>query len=512
MKLLFALVSAFCLLPSASATPVTSALTGRVTSQNAPAAGVTVTVTSPALMQPRMTTTGTRGTYWIGALPPGRYEVTFSRAGLTTLTRRATIELARVARADATLDPSEDEESITSTVTTLTVSDTTEITTHFPDAMFDRLPIRRDPRSAASIAPGSFSSEAMLIDGSFVAANGIFGEEIIEEVTVIRGGLPVEYGRFGGGAITAITRSGGERFHLSLRDTMTSGDHLFESASSGRLIPERLWFFAAGWSGEGDINGLDLELSAQPGGNHNIVAEVLEDVRALRYTGVASERLTIEATADSSTLDTFSLRGTYAFGDHVLSLGGSALDTRALFVRDRLSFARWTLNAGLRYERGQDLAPRAALTYDLLGNGRHALAATYGEYDDPSIDITSIGYAMAIGSSGTARIDAFRRETEGATTNDLQLDGRYRLFDQFEFGANYTYAEEAANAWFSAEVPIGDHRFGATVLQRYLDSVHATDFAVRYAIPFPRFTLTLAGDMRDAFDSREVRFWARISL
>jgi hypothetical protein len=483
-----------------------------VTSRNEPAAGVMVTVTSPALMQPRTTTTGARGTYWIGALPPGKYEVTFSRAGLTTLTRRATLELARVTRTDAALEPSEDEESVTSTVMTLTVSDTTEITTHFPGTMLDRLPIRRDPQSAASIAPGSFFSGTMLIDGSFLAANEIFGEEIIEQVTVIRGGLPVEYGRFSGGAITAITRSGGDDFHLSLRDTMTSGDHLLETASGGRIVPERLWFFAAGWSGDRDVNGLDLELSAQPGRSHNIAAEVLEDVRALRYTGVATDRLTLEAIADSSALDTFSLRTTYAFGDHVLALGGSALDTRALFVRDRLSFARWTLNAGLRYEQGEDLAPRAALTYDLLGNGRHAFAATYGEYDDPSIDIASIGYALAIGSSGTARIDAFRRRAEGTTTNDLQLDGRYRIFDQFEFGANYTYVEEAANGWFSAEVPIGDHRFGATVLQRYLDGVHATDFAVRYAIPFPRFTLMLAGDVRDALDEREVRFWARLGV
>jgi hypothetical protein len=467
-------------------------------------------------MQPRTTTTGARGTYWIGALPPGVYEVTFSRPGLTSLTRRAIVELARVARADAALEPSEDEESVTSTVMSIGVAGTTEITTHVSDAMLDRLPIRRDPQSAALLGPGAFALPGItLIDGSFVPANKILGEEILEQVTVIRGGLPVEYDRFSGSVVTAITRSGGEDFHLSLRDTFSRGDHLFETASGGRIVPERLWFFAAGWSGDRDVNGIDLELAAQPGRNHNIVAEIIDaqsSIRSLRYTGVANDRLTFEANADSSTLDTLSLRSTYVFGDHVLAGGGSLLDSRALFVRDRFSFARWTLNAGLRYEQGEDLAPRAALTYDLRDNGRHALVATYGEYTDPALQLASIGYTMAIGSSGSARIDAFRRETAGTITNDVQVDGRYRIFDQFELGANYTYADDAANAWFSADVRIGDHRFGATMLQRYLAGDSATDLAVRYAIPFPRFTLMLASDLQDAFDERVARFWARITL
>src|SRR4051812_25606573 len=64
----------------AHATITTSAITGRVTSANTPAANVTVTATSTSMLAPRIVTTSARGTYWIGALAPGEYDITFSRA------------------------------------------------------------------------------------------------------------------------------------------------------------------------------------------------------------------------------------------------------------------------------------------------------------------------------------------------------------------------------------------------------------------------------------------------
>jgi len=521
------LFSAFCLLPSAFqtpsafATPVSSAIKGRVTSEGRAADHVLVTATSSALMHARTTMTGPRGTYWLGALPPGDYEITFSRKGLTTLTRRAVVELARVARVDASLDPSEDEESVTSTATTINVSDTTEITTHFPSALLERLPIHRDPYSAALVGPGAFTlSSVTNIDSSLMSNNEQFGEEIIEAVTVIRGGLPVEYARFHGSIVTAITKSGGEEFHVSLRDTMSSGDHVFESASGGRIVPERLWFFAAGWTGE--VDGYAIKLSAQPGARDLFAGEILDTnestLSAFRYTGFFGHRLAIESVADRmEDVDTVSAKATYVMpsssGDHILSAGGSLFEgASSFFFSDRFSISRFTVNAGVRRDDG-GFDPRVAITYDVLGTGRRAIVATYGEYNDPALRITSIGYAGAIGSSGGARIDAFRRQSPGSVIYDVQLDGRYRLFDQFEFGANYTYVDDlddTANAWVSAEFPFGDHRFGATVLERQFAESWFTDFAVRYAIPFPRFTLTLASDVMNAFDDpREVRFWAR---
>src|SRR5215212_10533989 len=97
----FALAALVLLAPPLSAAVSTSALTGRVTSGGTAVANATVTAASARLQQPRVTVTGRRGTYWLGALPPGEYEVTFASKGMQTLTRRAVVELARIARADA---------------------------------------------------------------------------------------------------------------------------------------------------------------------------------------------------------------------------------------------------------------------------------------------------------------------------------------------------------------------------------------------------------------------------
>ena len=75
LRLLFALWLA---LP-ALANITSASLTGRVVVADAPASGVTVTASSSALQHPRATMTNAHGRYWLGALPPGTYDVTFTR-------------------------------------------------------------------------------------------------------------------------------------------------------------------------------------------------------------------------------------------------------------------------------------------------------------------------------------------------------------------------------------------------------------------------------------------------
>lgn len=47
--------------------------------------------------------------------------------------------------------------------------------------------------------------------------------EFIDEVNVITGGYMPEYGRSTGGAISAVTKSGGNEFHGSIFGTWTPG-------------------------------------------------------------------------------------------------------------------------------------------------------------------------------------------------------------------------------------------------------------------------------------------------
>ncbi|HYI10655.1 MAG TPA: carboxypeptidase-like regulatory domain-containing protein [Thermoanaerobaculia bacterium] len=504
----------------ASASLPTSALTGRVTAGDAPAEGVTVTLTSTALQQPRTTATGPRGTYWAAALPPGVYDVTFSRTGMTTLTRRAVVELGRVARADARLEPSEEEDSVTSTATTISVGDTTPVTTHFTETELDRLPTGRD---VAPLAPGA-NNEEVLLDGAFRSSPAFLGEELVHEVTVFRGGLPVDEKL--PAVVHASTRSGGEELFLSLRAThaSVSGDDglLLESASGGRIIRERLWFFGAGWSGDRpmtshgtrNLRGLLFKLTAQPFAAHSVSAMYLDaeesDV-ALMHTGTYGARATTELRLnDRSTLG----KATYFLptargGDHVLTAGAG---DSALFVNDRWSRGHWTLSAGLRHE-DNDTLPRLALAYDVHQDGRRAVIATHGEYGatrvEPSIRLTTLGYAAAIGTSGTARADLVRR----GDVDELQMEARYSLFGRLDTGASLTLSDEEHRgaAWAGAQLPAGNHEAGFTLLESYEEAEGwRTGLALRYAIPISRIRLTLAAD--GFTGPRVVRFWARVRM
>jgi hypothetical protein len=354
----------------------------------------------------------------------------------------------------------------------------------------------------------------------------------------------------------------------SLRDTLSNDSgvrHLVEATTGGPVVPERLWFFAAGWSGETsprgyDVRGVNAKLHAQLGASNHLdgsytdsrvrtpFSRADDSVAWLQHTAVAGTRLTWETRAAraSAHADFLTTRASFVVptrgGDHVLTAGGTdwsdLYDLRAYFVSDRWSAARWVINAGVRYEENLHsghVLPRLAATYDLRGNGRHALAASYGEYVtalDDSARIATLGYAAALGRGGTIRADVFHRDVDAESSNALQVDGRYRMFDRFEAGATYNYddrdSSQMANAWLSAEVPLGEHEIGVTVLQRYFDAYNAprpartvspTDVAVRYAIPFSRVRLTLAADVVNVFEQgdeaeffipREVRFWVRL--
>ena len=63
----------------------TGTIQGRVAdAQGAVLPGVTVTATSPALIQPQTTVTSETGNYRFPAVPPGTYELTFELAGFNT--------------------------------------------------------------------------------------------------------------------------------------------------------------------------------------------------------------------------------------------------------------------------------------------------------------------------------------------------------------------------------------------------------------------------------------------
>lgn len=572
MRLSRALIIVLTLTGPVFADLTSSALTGRVTVGDTPADGVTITVTSRATQTSRTATTNARGSYWIGALTPGQYDVTFSRAGLTSLSRPVTIELGRIARSDARLEASDDEETVMSTVTTVSVAETTAITTHFWADELERVPLRRDVNTAAELSPFLFDGETILDDAA-VFFPSLLGEEALDEVTIVRGAQPIELDGFGSTVILARTRSGSDDFSLSLRDTYSThdgGGNVLESASAGRIVPERLWFFAAGWGGEATdirvrkLRGFTLKATAQATPAHQFVASHFDadanfsvfdfgtSATSIRYTGVLSERLLAEGVVSRSRAssedvqlqgDEAAVKVSYRIGDHVVSAGGkrsdqwTSGDVDSFYVSDRWSAGRWTIDTGVRRD-DQRTTPRIAAAFDLRSSrGSHAIVASWGEYLEipraaapgPArtsfMRVATLGYTSSLESSGAARIDFFHYE--GARDVDqVQADARYRMFDRFEAGGSYVYSRgddfvpaHVGSARVGVQIPFAGHELAAMLLERYDSETWITDFGVRYDVPVRRVALTLAADATNLFDagdvlsqSRAFRLWLRARL
>lgn len=270
---------------SAFGQATTSSLTGAVVSEGNPLPGVTVTISSPALLGTRTSVTGANGDYFFPALPPGPYEVRFELDGMSTVTRRVELRLAETARADGTLRVSGLSEAITVSATAPSVLETPQVSTNLPAETIEQLPIGRRIQDRIQLAPGVQASgtngqvvingaqsfdNIFLVNGVVINENvrgqpqGAVIEDAIQETTLLTGGVSAEYGRFTGGVVSTITKSGGNEFTGSFRDNLTNDtwiektdlptetdhidklNHLYEATLGGRVLRDRLWFFAAG--------------------------------------------------------------------------------------------------------------------------------------------------------------------------------------------------------------------------------------------------------------------------
>lgn len=263
-------------------------LTGTVSFDNAPLPGATVTISSPALQGTRTTTTDVNGNYNFSALPPGQYQVQFAMESMEGASVPARVTLGGTARADATLRLTSVAESITVTAAAPAVLETTEVQTNLQADLIEDLPIGRTIQASITLAPGVTNNGpggALVIGGGYAydslyVINGavtnenlrgqtddLFIEDAIQETTVMTGGISAEYGRFTGGVVSAITKSGGNEFSGSLRDSLTNPkwdettdfgeaqqdstlNEQYEATLGGRIIRDRLWFFGAGRKAE----------------------------------------------------------------------------------------------------------------------------------------------------------------------------------------------------------------------------------------------------------------------
>ena len=273
----------------------TGELVGTVTDiQNLVVPGATVSVASPALQGVRSTTTNVNGNYILRALPPGVYRVRVELSGFQAAEESVVVQLGGTGRFDPVLRPGSLTEVVEVAASTPGPLASTRVGANYRNEEIAALPNLRTPTYIAELAPGLTSGDTtpnttntaqqvtiggafaydnvFLIDGvdindnMFGYPNNLFIEDAIEETQILTSGIPAEYGRFSGGVINAITKSGGNTFAGTFRTNVARpswteetpfersrgtkrSDKLsknFEYTVGGPVVRDRLWFFGAG--------------------------------------------------------------------------------------------------------------------------------------------------------------------------------------------------------------------------------------------------------------------------
>src|SRR5262245_63066410 len=106
-------------------------------------------------------------------------------------------------------------------------------------------------------------------DNLFGTANNLFIEDAIQETNILTGAISAEYGRFSGGVINMITKSGGNAFSGSFRENLQNNGKWLdetpferqagittpsiwnknsEGTFGGPIAKARIWLFPSGRS------------------------------------------------------------------------------------------------------------------------------------------------------------------------------------------------------------------------------------------------------------------------
>lgn len=292
MRLRTLLLSAVCALlvalPALSQGIPTGSLSGRVTASDGSALpGVLVTVTSPALQGARTSTTGENGDYNIPLLPPGEYSISYDLEGFLSPQQTVKISVAQTTRVDVEMAQATVSEEIVVTGTYETISTAAPSATTYEKEFVEQLPVERNIRETVLLTPGVAASgpgagrtrgisiagaqsyeNLFLVNGVAITENlrgqpfNLFIEDAIEETTTTVSGISAEYGRFAGGVVNTITKSGGNELHGTFRTALTNEDwesatplttdqtdqinKRYEATLGGWIWKDRIWYFLAG--------------------------------------------------------------------------------------------------------------------------------------------------------------------------------------------------------------------------------------------------------------------------
>ena len=247
--------------------------------------GVTITITSAALQGERHARSADDGSFDISLLPPGEYDAVFEKAPLRAR-RYLVVPLGGVVEDAVVLRPVIEAMPVTVRPSALDMpTDGLNIRREEVEA----LAVARDIQGIALLSQGVTDSAPDAASGQ-LAINGGFGfdnlimidgvdindsvtgipqrlyvEDAIQETQTLTSGVSADYGRFTGGVVNVITRSGGNEFAGSVRLNLgnpawsvetppekalgqerdATMNESWEGTFGGPIVRDRLWFFSA---------------------------------------------------------------------------------------------------------------------------------------------------------------------------------------------------------------------------------------------------------------------------
>src|ERR687891_2060148 len=282
-----------CLLSAASPVVAQGVQAGTVSGvvqsiDKLPLPGVTVTATLPSLQGERFAVSDENGVYYLRGLLPGTYQLTFDIPGFQPAMREGVqVGVGAVAVVDATMSLAAFTETVTVTAEAPSPMAAPKISQAYTKAEIDALPVGRRPYDVGELSPsvttnvsnanqltiaGSFGFDnVFMVNGVDVndniqgTPNNLFIEDAVQETSVLAHGISAEYGRFSGGVVNVVTRSGGNFFSGSVREGLSNpswvGETPLQKAANqenasvlskthegtfgGPIVRDRLWFFTA---------------------------------------------------------------------------------------------------------------------------------------------------------------------------------------------------------------------------------------------------------------------------
>ena len=373
-----------------SAQTTTGTISGRIVdSQGLALPGVTVTVTGPNLQGTLTVVSTENGDYIIPRVPPGTYTVNFELSGFERQQKAATVALSQALTLNAALGPA----ALSETVDVRPgagelMTHTAEVATNFKQELMAMLPTTRDinavilkapavhpsgPNGSYSIA-GAMSFESLyLVNGVNVnenlrgQANNLYIEDAVQETMVATDGISAEYGRFSGGVVNVITKSGGNRFSGSFRDSLYNDDwrakvtgnddHPFttdtkvdrvisqyEYVLGGPIMRDRLWFFTAGRFrnapvGRNTVAPLNIPYTFEDKSQRYEGKVTYSANPNHRFDGTYTKVVQTEANGTFSTATSMDLRSLYTreLPQNLFTVGYSGVLSPSFFVEGRYS-------------------------------------------------------------------------------------------------------------------------------------------------------------------------------